>query len=222
MCAVWHSCLLILHLVSPQGIAIFRFVRSVFDDTSVLMCCYCAFVLPILGYCSPAEGSAAECHLQLLERLVRFVSRFCPYQIIETLNHRRRVAGLSMSHKLYYNSMFRLCGELSSASHRVSQYIPWWLSIHTLVAVATHRNELNVQRWRISQFARWFLPAYVRAWNGLPDAVFESGSLSGFKRVVNLWLLSRDFFKSFCSVGARWVAHAICKSIVFYHFGLHC
>ena len=34
---------------------------------SVLFRCYYAFVLPIIVYCSLMWGSAAECHLRLLE-----------------------------------------------------------------------------------------------------------------------------------------------------------
>ena len=36
-----------------QRIGILRLVKLVFVDTSVLLCCYNAFVLPILEYCSP-------------------------------------------------------------------------------------------------------------------------------------------------------------------------
>ena len=50
-----------------QRIDILRSVKRVFVDTSVLLRCYYSFVLQILEYCSPVWGSAAECHLQLLE-----------------------------------------------------------------------------------------------------------------------------------------------------------
>ena len=53
-----------------QIIGIFRLLKRVFLDTSALLRCYYALVLPILEYCSPVWGSAAECHLQLLERQV--------------------------------------------------------------------------------------------------------------------------------------------------------
>ena len=46
-----------------QRIGILRLVKHVFFDTSVLLLCYYAFVLPILEYCSPVCGSAARCHL---------------------------------------------------------------------------------------------------------------------------------------------------------------
>ena len=50
-----------------KRIVILRLVKHIFVDTFVLFRCYFAFVLPILEYCSPVLGSAAECHLQLIE-----------------------------------------------------------------------------------------------------------------------------------------------------------
>ena len=43
-----------------QRIGILRLVKHIFLDTYVLLRCYFAFVLPILEYCFPAWGSAAE------------------------------------------------------------------------------------------------------------------------------------------------------------------
>ena len=88
-------------------------------DTSVLLRCYFAFVLPILEYCSPVWGSAAGCHLQLLELQVYSVDRLFPDQSFLSLYHRRRVAGLSMLYKVNLNSNRCLFSELPSASTRV-------------------------------------------------------------------------------------------------------
>ena len=49
-------------------IGILRLVKRMFVDTSVLLRCYFAFVLPILDYCSSVLRSAAKCLLPLLER----------------------------------------------------------------------------------------------------------------------------------------------------------
>ena len=49
-----------------QRIGILRLANHVFLNTSVLLCCCYAFVLPTLEYCSPVLGSDAEYHLQLL------------------------------------------------------------------------------------------------------------------------------------------------------------
>ena len=92
-----------------QRIGILRLVKRIFVDTSVLLCCYFSFVLSILEYCSPVWESAAECHLQLLERQVYSVARLCPDQSFLSLCHRRRVTGLSMLYKVNANSNHCLC-----------------------------------------------------------------------------------------------------------------
>ena len=46
-----------------QRIGILKLVKRDFEDTSELLRCYYAFVLPILEYCSPVWGSAAESQL---------------------------------------------------------------------------------------------------------------------------------------------------------------
>ena len=63
-----------------QKIDILRLVKCIFVDISVLLRCCLAFVHPIREYYSLVWGSAAECHLHLLERQVYSVPRLCPYQ----------------------------------------------------------------------------------------------------------------------------------------------
>ena len=52
---------------------IFRTMKFIFWDTSVLLRCNYAFVLPILYYCSLVWWSAAECYFQLLKPQVYWV-----------------------------------------------------------------------------------------------------------------------------------------------------
>ena len=79
-----------------QRIGILRLVKCIFVDTIVSLHCYFAFVLPILGHCSPVLGSAAECLLQHLEHQGYLVTRLCPDQSFLSLCHRRRMAGLNL------------------------------------------------------------------------------------------------------------------------------
>ena len=83
-----------------QRSGILRLLKCVFVDTSVLIRYYHIFFLPMLEYCSPVRGSAAECHLQLLERLVYSVARFSPDQSFLSLCNRRHVAELYMLFKV--------------------------------------------------------------------------------------------------------------------------
>ena len=102
-----------------QRIGILRLVKRVFVDSSVLLRCNYAFVLPILEYCFPVWGSAAECHLQLLERQVYSVARICPDQTSLSLCHQRHVAALCMLYKVNSNSNDCLFSKPPSASVRV-------------------------------------------------------------------------------------------------------
>ena len=72
-----------------QRIGILMLVKRIFVDTSVLLRCYFAFVLPILEYSSPVWGSAAEFYLHILERQVYSVVRLCLDQSLLSLCHRR-------------------------------------------------------------------------------------------------------------------------------------
>ena len=87
--------------------------------TTVLLRCYYAFVLPILEDCSQVCGSAAECHLQLLERSVCLVAMLCRDQTFLSLCHRRHVAALCMLYRVNSNSNHCLFSEFPSASVRV-------------------------------------------------------------------------------------------------------
>ena len=72
-----------------QRISILRLVKRIFVDTSVLLRCYSALVLPILECCSLTWGSSAECHHQLLKRQVYSVARLSPDQNFLSLCYRR-------------------------------------------------------------------------------------------------------------------------------------
>ena len=97
-----------------QSIDSLRLLKHVFVDTSVLHSCCYAFVIPIFEYCSPMWWSAAECHLQLLERQVYSVARFRIDQNFLSC-HRRHVDALCMLYKVNSDLNHRLFSELPSA-----------------------------------------------------------------------------------------------------------
>ena len=143
----WHNSLfyslsgnVILYFIGLfNSIYWFIAVKRVFVDTSVLLRWNYAYVLQILEYCSPLWGSAAECHLQLLERQVYSVARLCTDQTFLSLSHRCHVAVCCT--RLIWNSNHCLFSELPSASVRVR---------HTRAAVAAHQFEFKVSRCRTS------------------------------------------------------------------------
>ena len=106
-------------IVSVFQKLVFRLVKPVIVAISVLLrCCY-AFVLPVLEYCSPVWESAAECHLQHVERQVYSVARHCIDQTFLLLCHRRHVAALCMLYKVNSNSNHCLFNELLPAYVKV-------------------------------------------------------------------------------------------------------
>ena len=157
-------------------IGILRRVRSVFQDAEVVTRCFYTFVLPILEYCSPVWGSAATCHLNLLERLVRRACEVCGVDSLVDLVHRRRVAQLCVFYKLFGN-----------VDHLLHDALPPLAGPRraTRAAVNAHQYGIVLERCRTSQYQRCFVPSSVRLWNGLPERVFEPGTLSGFKSAVN-------------------------------------
>ena len=126
----------IVSLVSER-IVILRLVKLAFVDTSVLLCSHYVFVFPILEYCSPVWGSAAECTLQLLELQVYSVVRLYSDQTFLLLYHRRHVATLCLLYKVNSNWNHCLFSELLSASVRVQ---------HTRAGAAAHPLEFEVSR----------------------------------------------------------------------------
>ena len=151
---------------------------------------------------------------QLLERKVKSVARVCPDQSFLLLCHWRYIAVLWMLYKVSSNSNHWLFSELLSASVRVR---------HTRAPAAAHPLNFGVSRCRPSQFARCFLRSrLVCGSNDLPNTVFDTGTLDGFKGAVNHWLLPWVVFSSFCGVGACGVAKAIYKQLCFPYLGLCC
>ena len=96
----------------------------------MLLRCYFAIVLQILEYCWSMRGSAAECHLQLLERQMYSEATLCHDQSFLLLCHRRCIAGPSMLYKVNANSNDCLFSELPSLSTRVQHPELWPQLIH--------------------------------------------------------------------------------------------
>ena len=112
----------IVSLVS-QKISILRLVKRIFVDTSVLLRCYYAFVLPILEYIVlRCRGRLLNVTFSFFELKVYLVARLCPDQVFLSLCHRRHVVWLCRLNKINWNSGHHcLFFELPSASTRVLQ-----------------------------------------------------------------------------------------------------
>ena len=89
---------------AAQKLGILRLAWSIYHDESVVSRCFWGLILPILEYCSPVWGSAADGHLALLDRIVNRVRRMSSGLVQCNLLHRRNVAALCMLHKIRANA----------------------------------------------------------------------------------------------------------------------
>ena len=135
------------------------------------------------GFCHARFGvlfcrcSAADTHLELLDRAVSG-ARFLTVGVFECdIAHRRSVAVLCMLYKIRCNPMHRLNDALPGP------YLPVRVTRGTLVA---HRYTYAPPRCRTSQYRRTFLFLSVFLRNGLADPVFDVVGLAGFCYWPNL------------------------------------
>ena len=126
--------------------------------------------------------SAASCHLQLLDRVVRRASRLCGGSVSCDLGLRRRVAALSVFYRIR-----------SLTVHSVKELVPpfYVAGRSTRRSDALHPWALVTPRFRTAQFSRSFIPACVRLWNLLSASDFAGDDLGAFKTAVNRTLLGR-------------------------------
>ena len=167
---------------ASQRLGILRKTWGVFRDTEIVKRCFWSFLLPVLEYCAPVWSSAADCHLALLDRVVRNVNFLCSGSIKCDLEHRRHVSSLCMFYKIRQNCTHPLNEWMPD------QYVAGRLTRH---AVSAHKYSVVIDRARTSQFMRCFIPRCSRVWNGLSCSVFEGDGLDSFKCKVNRFLLDR-------------------------------
>ena len=183
MSSNWSADLEECSRAASQRLGILRKSWSVFHDRSLLGWCFRGFVLPVLENCSGMWCSAADTHLQLLDRAVSG-ARFLTGRVLECdISHRRPVAVLSMVYKIRCNQMHPLNGALPGP------YVPVLVSRGALVA---HRYTYAQLRCRTSQYRWTFVPLSVsRRWNDLADSVFDDVRLTGFKSRANSFILAK-------------------------------
>ena len=166
-----------------QRLGILRKSWRVFHDRSLLGRCFRIFVLPVLEYCSAAWCSAADTHLELLNRSVSG-ALFLTGGVFECdIAHRRSMAVLCMLYKIRCNSVHPLHGALPGP------YVPVWVTRGDLGA---HWYTYALLRCRTSQCSRTFIPLSVSFWNDLANPVFDGYGvgLPGFKSWANAFLLA--------------------------------
>ena len=166
---------------ASQWLGIFRNCWQKFHNRLLLWRCFRGFVRPVLEYCSAGWCSAADTHLEVLDRVVSGAT-FLTGGVFECdLAHRRSVAVLCMLYKIRCNP--------NTPS--------LWCSTCAVCAGAgytrriAHRYTYAPLRCRTSLYRRTFISLSVSLWNDLCGPVFDGVGLAGFKSRANALLLAK-------------------------------
>ena len=166
---------------ASQKLGILRKTYKVFSDPALIIKCFWSFLLPVLEYCSPVWSSAAACHLQLLDRVVRLANELCAGHIECDLEHRRLVASICMFYKLRDDCAHPLNSLLPNRRAPIRV---------TRLALSNHPWVVDPPQCRTVQFSRTFVPRFSELWNSLDASIFAGMKLDSFKSGVNRLLLN--------------------------------
>ena len=165
-----------------QKIGILRKCWQVYRDNSMILKCFYSFILPFFEYCSVVWMSAADTHLNMIQRVFNSARFFVPIGI--DLDHRRNVAALCIFFKI-----------LNNTSHPMHSRIPGPAPPMRRTRRARRMNSRAISsalRPNSVQFNRTFLPHSIELWNFLPQEAVESMNMDCFKRRVNRHLLAHS------------------------------
>ena len=113
---------------ASQRLGILRKSWHVFHDILHIWRCFWGFVLPVLEYCSAVWCSAADAHLELLDRVVRGACFLAGGVLNCDLSYRRSEAVLCLLYKIRCNPKHPPCGALPVP------YVPVWVTRGSLIA----------------------------------------------------------------------------------------
>jgi hypothetical protein len=161
---------------SSQKIGLMRLAWRTFGSVPVLQRCFNSYVLPLLEYCSQVWLSAADCHLGLLDRVVRRAAFMMDGAVPCDLSHRRVVSALCLMYKYFFRE-----------GHPLARFLPQRFvpARSTRRTDALHQYALNPVRARTAQFSRSYFPCVVKLWNALNGSAFDGVGLDSFKSHVN-------------------------------------
>ena len=140
------------------------------------------FILPCLEYCFPVWSSAADSHLDLLDKNLRSRKFLIPNLTI-SLQHHRFISSLCVLYKICHNPSHPLHSELPNLL-RPRRVTTGSLSINSL--------SFSPMRFHTSQYSKCFIPTTTKLWNELLSMIVEATELQKFKIGANAFLLGVD------------------------------
>ncbi|KAJ8713483.1 hypothetical protein PYW07_013853 [Mythimna separata] len=164
--------------IAARKLGVLAKVRRYFTSGQLLML-FKAQVRSCVEYCSHIWAGAAKCHLAALDSVERRAKRLIgdPDLVktnLQSLEHRRRVASLSVFYRMHF-------GECARELHELIPPSPFYHRTNRRTA-GIHPYVVETSTVRTKRFASSFIPRTSRGWNNLPAAVFPSNhNLGVFK-----------------------------------------
>jgi hypothetical protein len=142
---------------------------------------YVALIRPLMEYSSPVFANAPKYALEALDGVQRKACRLFPSANIDSLHHRRQVAGLCQ----YYRMVNGTAPNLLLQHMRPKPACPVRATRNT---ESSNFYQMKIHRSKTQSHQASFGPSFSRLWNELPmEAVFAK-DLQTFKLVANRWL----------------------------------
>ena len=143
-----------------------------------------------MEYCCHVWAGAPSCHLELLDKLQKWICRTVGPSLaacLEPLAHRRNVASLSLFYRYYFG---RCPSELAQLVP-----LPYSRGRSTCYSDRLHDFSVTIPRCYKDVYVNSFFPRTARLWNSVPIECFTlTYDLSGFKSRINRYLLSVGSF----------------------------
>ena len=138
---------------------------------------YKTVIRPTIEYCSPCWGNASATSLAALNSIQRKCSRIMPNYEMDSLQHRRTVADLSVYHGFLERQ------ERGLPIIRMPEALD--RNCNTRQSLGLNHRAVKIQTSRTAKHQRSFVARASKIWNNLPDSLVQLADPTKFRSAVH-------------------------------------